>query len=65
MAIFYLFYMRKVIIPNLLLLHGKKVERYHSVPSKTSYSPIRAEYERYVSYLDAFEGDPDAYWNID
>ena len=47
--------------------HGKKVERYHPVTAKTSYPPTRAEYERYVeeSYLDAFEGDPDAYWNID
>lgn len=47
--------------------HGMKKERPRYIPSKEYYSPTYEEYESYVedSYLDAFEGDPDAMWNID
>lgn len=57
--------------PNVVIL-------FHRIKSEQDSSPgiinprgkggqSWSEYDRYVeeSYMDAFEGDPDAYWNID
>lgn len=47
--------------------HGKKQEQDSSVKMVSRSERSWSERDRYLeeSYMDAFEGDSDAYWNID
>ena len=47
--------------------HGKKQEQDSSVKMVSRSERSWSERNRYLeeSYMDAFEGDSDAYWNID
>lgn len=64
--LFFLLHERSI-YPSSITINSSKYQlslnRLRSVPLYQS----RQEYDKYVrdSYMDAFEGDEDAYWNID
>lgn len=56
-------------LPNFIHVNSTAKQRQLNISANRSASSYKSkkEYDEYVrdSYMDAFEGDPDACWNID